>query len=110
MRPFKGFNRKAIVVVPSDEIYQQRLNERNKPSNKSVHEDAILEMKGSMDAVEACAAHFNSVTYCFEYLMCWQIEMVFFVFLFTGLLNHFQCGAGSYLDYITRFGDYFNNI
>lgn len=48
MRPFKGFNKKAIVVVPLDHVYQQRLEERNKASNKSIHKDALLEMKGSI--------------------------------------------------------------
>lgn len=48
VRPFQGFKRKAVVVLPSDEIYQQRLAERQKTLKKSVHPDAILEMKGAV--------------------------------------------------------------
>ena len=46
VRPFQGFKRKAVVVLPSDETYQERLAEREKTLKKSVHPDAILEMKG----------------------------------------------------------------
>jgi len=46
MRPFEGFQRKAVVIVPSDEEYKRRCNEREKEEGKDVPESAVNEMKG----------------------------------------------------------------
>jgi hypothetical protein len=46
MRPFEGFQRKAIVIVPSDEEFKRRCEEREKEEGKDVPDSAVLEMKG----------------------------------------------------------------
>ena len=46
MRPFEGFQRKALVIVPSDEEYKRRCTEREKEEGKDVPESAVNEMKG----------------------------------------------------------------
>lgn len=47
MRPFDGFQRKAIVIVPTDEEFKRRIEQRTKEEGKEVPEKAVLEMKGS---------------------------------------------------------------
>ena len=47
MRPFEGFQRKAIVIVPTDEEFRRRIDQRTKEEGKEVPEKAVLEMKGS---------------------------------------------------------------
>lgn len=47
MRPFEGFKRKAIVIVPTDEEFRRRIAQREKEEGKEVPETAVLEMKGS---------------------------------------------------------------
>ncbi|XP_067941601.1 heterogeneous nuclear ribonucleoprotein U-like isoform X2 [Watersipora subatra] len=47
MRPFKGFKRKAVVVLPPDEVYRERLEKLKNTQKRRVHEDAILEMKAN---------------------------------------------------------------
>lgn len=47
MRPFDGFQRKAIVIVPTDEEFKRRIDQRTKEEGKEVPEKAVLEMKGS---------------------------------------------------------------
>ena len=48
MRPFEGFQRKAVVIVPTDEVFKERIAKREKEEGKDVPEQAILEMKGRM--------------------------------------------------------------
>lgn len=48
MRPFEGFQRKAIVIVPTDEEFRRRIELSTKEEGKDVPEKAILEMKGSV--------------------------------------------------------------
>ena len=49
MRPFEGFQRKAIVIVPTDEEFKRRTEQREKEEGKEIPEIAVLEMKGRLD-------------------------------------------------------------
>ena len=46
MRPFAGFKRKAVVVLPTDKVFRERIEKRTKEEGKEVPETAVLEMKG----------------------------------------------------------------
>ena len=46
MQPFEGFQRKAIVLVPSEEDFKIRTEAQKKEEGKDVPERAVLEMKG----------------------------------------------------------------
>lgn len=46
MRPFEGFKRKAIVIVPQDDEFKRRVEKRTKEEGKIVPDSAVLEMKG----------------------------------------------------------------
>jgi len=46
MRPFDGFQRQAIVIVPTDEEFKKRCEKREKEEGKDVPDSAVLEMKG----------------------------------------------------------------
>ena len=48
MRHFQGFQRKAIVVIPSDEEFQNRLNKPDYIEIKTVPDNTIQEMKGML--------------------------------------------------------------
>ena len=48
MRPFEGFNSTAIVLVPTDEEFKDRVAKRTSDEGKDVPEHAVLEMKGRM--------------------------------------------------------------
>ena len=50
MRPFSGFYRKAVVVVPTDDEFRQRIERRRLEENKVVPESEVLKMKGEMHA------------------------------------------------------------
>lgn len=51
MRPFEGFQRKAIVIYPTDEDLKERTLKQTNEQGKDVPDHAVLEMKGR-NAVE----------------------------------------------------------
>ena len=46
MRPFEGFQRKAVVICPTDEDLRERTVRRTDEEGKDVPDHAVLEMKG----------------------------------------------------------------
>ena len=51
MRPFEGFQRRAVVLVPSDDEFKKRCTQREKEEGKEVPDSAVLEMKGKQSRV-----------------------------------------------------------
>ena len=56
MRPFEGFQRKAVVIVPTEEEYKRRCEKREKEEGKEVPDSAVLEMKGRSVRVAVLSA------------------------------------------------------
>lgn len=46
VRPFEGMQRKAIVIVPSEEDFKARTEAQEKAECKDVPDNAVMEMKG----------------------------------------------------------------
>jgi len=45
-RPFEGFQRRAVVVLPTDEIYKERVAAQKAAKEMDIPDEAIMEMKG----------------------------------------------------------------
>ncbi|CAH1792332.1 unnamed protein product [Owenia fusiformis] len=52
MRPFEAFQRKAVIIVPEEEEYKKRLEQRNKNEGSEVPESAVNEMKANFTLPE----------------------------------------------------------
>ena len=61
MRPFEGFQRKAIVIVPTDEEFKSRCEKREKEEGKEIPDSAVMEMKGRTDAGKDFTCYFVDV-------------------------------------------------
>lgn len=57
MRPFEGFQRKAIVICPMDEDLNDRTVKRTDEEGKDVPDHAVLEMKGRLPEERNKHAH-----------------------------------------------------
>lgn len=54
MRPFEGFQRKAIVICPTDEDLKERTLKQTNEQGKDVPDHAVLEMKANFTLPEVC--------------------------------------------------------
>ncbi|XP_057684810.1 heterogeneous nuclear ribonucleoprotein U-like protein 1 isoform X1 [Corythoichthys intestinalis] len=54
MRPFEGFQRKAIVICPTDEDLKERTLKQTNEQGKDVPDHAVLEMKANFTLPEQC--------------------------------------------------------
>ena len=75
MRLFEGFQRKAVVIVPSDEEFKSRLEKRVQEEG-SVPESAMYEMKGTMIFYTHTVSLINSWALESE----WSSHVVFILF------------------------------
>ncbi|XP_068106718.1 heterogeneous nuclear ribonucleoprotein U-like protein 1 [Hyperolius riggenbachi] len=53
MRPFEGFQRKAVIICPTDADLEDRIVKRTDEEGKDVPDSAVLEMKANFSLPEA---------------------------------------------------------
>ena len=63
MKPFSGFQCKAIVVVPSDDEFRRRVQAREAKDGKEVPDAAVLNMKANFVLPDFEETFFSSVFY-----------------------------------------------
>lgn len=84
MRPFEGFQRKAIVICPTDQDLRDRTVKRTDEEGKDVPDHAVLEMKGGTLGVGG---------------FFWGRGGAFFFLVFSPVLANFTLPeAGEFLD------------
>ncbi|XP_040571652.1 uncharacterized protein [Lepeophtheirus salmonis] len=63
IQPFNGFQRKAFVVLPTDDIYMQRIAKCEMKEGKEIPKDAVFTMKANFVLPEAIETMFDEVVY-----------------------------------------------
>ncbi|XP_059161035.1 heterogeneous nuclear ribonucleoprotein U-like protein 1 [Physella acuta] len=67
MQPFEGFQRKAVVVLPTDEVFKKRVKERAEDEGKDIAESTVNEMKANFTLPEEGQC-FETIVYTEEEL------------------------------------------
>jgi len=62
-RPFEGFQRRCVVVVPSDDDYKARCKAQAEAGNKDIPDEAIMEMKANFSLPDEEGTPFQEILY-----------------------------------------------
>ena len=63
MALFQGFKRRAIVVVPEDEEYKRRMEEKERTEGRDIPSDAIVEMRAGFELPTVDSGFIDEVQY-----------------------------------------------